>query len=465
MATSVLPAQEPSPAPFQATIAQVKGVELWLQDGRRLRLQGLSLPAASIRPPGFLQRLQDFWRAQGLLAGQKVWVYPEAGKLEGVDLVALVKLQPQAASLNAQALRRGLALFSCRTPQVREMAALLAAARQAREEGKGWFQTTGCRVFGAGEPLPYLNGAVLGLHELRPQRDYHPHLDELAAMGFRHISFLFTVFVATVDGVQINRRHKRTVQDARLLETIAYAKKKGMSVMLLPILLIEDCNDTDWRGTLRPKDEDRFWLNYDAFLSHYLDIAQHGGVEIFSIGSEFGSLENRSETWQRLIQNARGRFTGLLTYSVNWDHLHGPKFLQDLDLIGMTAYFSLTNKKDPSRVELTDAWRRQGKALRAALAGIHKPVFFTELGYASQDGINTDPWDYTMNKEGIDLPEQADCFAAFMAVAGELDFLQGAYFFDYFDTGGSQDWSYSPRGKPAMELWQQWARQGAILAK
>ncbi|MHC4078655.1 MAG: hypothetical protein ACYST0_09490, partial [Planctomycetota bacterium] len=56
------------------------------------------------------------------------------------------------------------------------------------------------------------------------------------------------------------------------------------------------------------------------------------------------------------------------------------------------------------------------------------------------------------------LEEQAQCFAAFRAVAPDMSFLGGAYFFDYFDDGGTNDWSYSPRGKPALAEWKRWAR-------
>jgi len=39
-----------------------------------------------------------------------------------------------------------------------------------------------------------------------------------------------------------------------------------------------------------------------------------------------------------------------------------------------------------------------------------------------------------------------------------MAFLRGAYFYDYFDAGGPEDPSYSPRGKPAMAHWRAWAR-------
>ncbi len=452
-----LAAQNPAPEPFWARAKALRGADLVvLEDGRTLRLQGLSLPTPVVRPRGFVGRLQAFLRAE--LSHRQVWVVPEplGEASETADMVAQVRLRRDGPSINEEALRRGLALLSCRTDKVRGLSRLVESARLAHRDKVGWFARSKPRKL---DKLTFLNGAVLGLHYREEDRDYHRQLDELSELGFRHVCLLFSAFLRRVDSVRLDRHHQRTVRDERLIETIAYAKRKGFSVMLLPIVLLLDAGEDDWRGTLKPRDEKLFFLNYDLFLSHYLDIAETTGVDIVSIGSELGSLESRTQTWERLIINARGRFGGLLTYSVNWDHVHEPKFLGQLDFLGMTAYFSLTKKKDPTGAELEASWRRVAKELKGVLEqhAPGMPVVFTELGYASQDGINTDPWNYVMNKDRVDVEEQAQCFAAFRTVAREMEFLGGAYYFDYFDDGGPGDWSYSPRGKPALAEWRRWA--------
>jgi len=443
--------------PFRARAKALRGADLVvLEDGRTVRLQGISLPPPVVRPKGLVEKLQASIRED--LSHRQVWVVPETHKEPGetADLVAQLRMRRDGPSINEEVLRRGLALLSCRTDKVTDMPRLLEAARKAQREKAGWFAHSKPRKL---QKLPFLNGAVLGLHYREEERDYHRQLDELSAMGFRHVCLLFSAFLRRVDSVRLDRHHVRTVKDARLIETIAYAKSKGFSVMLLPIVLLLEAGDDDWRGTLKPRDEKLFFLNYDLFLSHYLDIAETTGADIFSIGSELGSLESRTATWERLIINARGRFGGLLTYSVNWDHVYAPKFLGHLDFLGMTAYFSLTDKKSPTPAELEAAWRRVVKDLDGVLKqhALKMPVVFTELGYASQNGINTDPWNYVMNKGQIDLEEQTECFRAFRKVAHDIPFLGGAYYFDYFDKGGPGDWSYSPRGKPALAEWKRWA--------
>ncbi|MCC6670435.1 MAG: thermonuclease family protein [Planctomycetes bacterium] len=448
--------QEPAGTAFRAQAKDLWGVDLLvLADGRRVRLQGLSLPTPRARPEGFTEALKAHLRAS--LLGREVWITPERAReaWDPADVVGVVRTSPQGPSVNEEVLAAGLAVYRVATPEPREDDALFAAARRAQRERRGWFALGAERAFQA---LPYLNGAVLALYDQDPARSYVGAIDELAEAGFRHVCLLFSAFLPDVHGSRIDRHHRRTVGDERLEETIRHAKQRGMSVMLLPIVLLDESRPEDWRGVVRPSEQDQFWREYERFLAHYLDVAERAGVEIVSVGSELGSLEPQTERWLRVIRNARGRFRGLLTYSVNWDHYHVPRFFAQLDFVGMTAYFSLTKEMDPSPAELVSAWRRLGEELEEKLRTVPVPVVFTEVGYASQDGINRDPWNYFMNRDRIDLREQAECLAAFVEVAKDLPFLRGAYFFDYFGEGGPHDPGYSPRGKPAMVEWRRWAR-------
>lgn len=450
-----LAAQDPAVA---VTVRSVIGADLVVfDDGRRMRLQGISLPDPVVRPTDFAEGLRRWIREQVL--GRELYADFDGALPFGdrADLVGVLRIHPEAESINAAALRAGRAIFSCRSSEVRAMRELADAARSAQRERRGWFASTPRAPLAS---MPYLNGAVVGLHHRDPARGYESALDEVAAAGFRHISLIFPAFVEDAKASRIDRFHERTVADSRLLATIRYAREvRGLSVMLLPIVLLEHAGDDDWRGTLRPRDEPRFWSDYDRFLSHYLDIAEATGVEIVSVGSELGALEDRTATWQRIIANARGRFTGLLTYSANWDHVHVPRFFDRLDAVGMTAYFSLSDSKEPSATELAAGWRRVGADIERTLrsADVPRPVFFTEVGYASQNGINTDPWNYFIATGDIDVDEQAACFRAAREVLPEFSWLHGAYWFEYFGEGGRGDHSYSPRGKPAMRIWEEWA--------
>ncbi len=461
-----LPAETFGGTTGQSPRGQVERIEapatIVLADGRRLPMQGLELPAQAARPEGAAARLLGFLRERltRRVVELHLDILPRDEQIPGAPLgLATVTLPGETESVNRQVLAAGLAVLSARSREVHDFAGLTAAAAQARAAGAGlWSRGRKDRQFASVDAMPFLNGAVLGMHYREERYDYHRQLDELDEMGFTHLELLITAFVPDVEAREILLDRPRTVTNKRLLETIRYAKAKGFTISLLPILLLEESNDDDWRGLLRPPDEELFFLSYERFLVRWLDIAEATGCEMVAIGSELGSLEDSTETWERLIAISRGRFGGLISYSSNWDHVHKTQFLRSLDVIGMTAYFSLTKSNEPSRAVLASAWRRVGAELVRTLDGIDKPIVFTELGYASQQGINKDPWNYFIAVDDIDVEEQADCFHAFLDVIPEFKWLRGAYFYDYFDPGGLKDSGYSPRGKPAVEAWRQWAK-------
>lgn len=434
----------------RAETVRVRAVEpdlrLRLDGGRRVRLQGVDAPSA--HQADERARLRSHLRA--LLVGTAGLRWQEQAPGLGI-----LSLPGAGRSLNLQLLGAGRAVLRLYGDQPVGVGEMVAAVQRAARARRGWFGRCARPRLSA---LPFLNGAVCGLYHQVASADYHAQLDALKSAGFRHVSLLFSVFVDRVDSSTIRRDLPRTCPDARLRETIAYARKQGMSVMLLPIVLIRKPGEDDWRGVLRPKDEARFWREYEAMLRHYLDLAAESGVDLFCVGSELGSLEHRKQRWLRLIQTARGRFPGFLTYSANWDHAHVPGFGQALDLMGITGYFTLTQSKQPSDAQLAASWDKISQQLRSLSLQHGKKLVITELGYASQDGCNIHPWNYMLDRDNIDLGEQASCFRAFRRFAPKMEFLGGAYFYDVYDKGGPEDWSYSPRGKPAWAEWQKWAR-------
>src|SRR5688572_10940623 len=178
----------------RARVREVHGADLVvLEDGRRVRLLGVSLPAPSVRPEGFSERLREFLRDQ--LAGKDVVLdmepLREAG--ETADAVALVRPAggDGGPSVNELALQQGLAVLRLPAGAVRAAPALLAAARAAQQASAGWFAGKPARLFAN---LPYLNGCVIGLYRREPL-EVPGLIDEVAGLGFRHVTFLFATFL------------------------------------------------------------------------------------------------------------------------------------------------------------------------------------------------------------------------------------------------------------------------------
>ena len=225
--------------------------------------------------------------------------------------------------------------------------------------------------------------------------------------------------------------------------------------MLFPILWIEKRAIGDWRGTLKPSDPVAWWDSYRRFIAHYAKLAARERVDIFSVGSELGSMEGHTLRWRELIADVRKKFSGKLIYSANWDHYQHVTFWEAVDYIGMTAYYRLTTSLEPTLPGLVSAWQKVRRQLLEWYEGQKKPLVFTELGYPSVDGAAASPWDYTSGR-AIDHEEQRLCFEAFFRVWRDEPRLAGVFFWNWWGPSDGQNTWYTLKGKPALAVVRKW---------
>ena len=100
--------------------------------------------------------------------------------------------------------------------------------------------------------------------------------------------------------------------------------------------------------------------------------------------------------WLELIRKVRETYSGRLTLAANFDSYHEVSFWDQLDYIGINAYFPLRSKlTDTSDTDaLESAWRRVLKDVDAFRQGreLDQEVIFTELGYTRYQGLTVAPW-------------------------------------------------------------------------
>jgi len=231
-----------------------------------------------------------------------------------------------------------------------------------------------------------------------------------------------------------HRDPERTATDEALRYVISQIHRMGMGVILLTPLFPDDGT---WEGELRPKDIAMWFDHWRETLLHYAELAEETQVEVLLLGSELVTLRNQTDEWNKMIDAVRSCYHGKLSYSVNYwfDRNEFGNVLKmtqwkQLDFIGVTGYFELTEKPDPSIEELEAAWTndRNGQDIVADLEALcstyEKPIVFWEIGYVSQDGTNTYPWDYPLPGD-IDEQEQVDCWAAFLNVFSDIEWFRG----------------------------------------
>jgi len=184
-------------------------------------------------------------------------------------------------------------------------------------------------------------------------------------------------------------------------------------------------------------------------------------MEMFCIGVELHSaVRERPAFWRQLIQEIRAIYPGELTYDANWfQEYRDVSFWDQLDYIGIHAYFPLTNSLDARVDELERGWQPYLESIEALQQTYGKKVIFTEIGYRSIAGAAIEPWNWTVRRR-LDLQEQADSYEALFRTFWHQPWFAGLYIWkwrpDHLRAGGASDDQFSPQNKPAETVLARW---------
>jgi glycosyl hydrolase family 113 len=259
-----------------------------------------------------------------------------------------------------------------------------------------------------------------------------------------------------------------TPSDADVIAAITELHNKGMKVMLKPHV---DSLDGTWRGAIAPLNVPAWFTNFNTFILHYANLAQANGVEMLCFGTEYSSMSGSANlvSWTDTINQIRNAYSGPLAYAANASSTSGDEythvsFWNQVDVIGLDGYFSLTNHANPTLAELVAAWtsNKNGENLIAAVqnfAAAHpnQPVIFTEIGYRSVAGGNIHPWDFSTGTVVSDQ-EQRDCMEAMYEVWSQQTAIKGDFWWAWPVNPPvlATDTDYNPRNKPAEAVLQAW---------
>ena len=285
-------------------------------------------------------------------------------------------------------------------------------------------------------------------------------MEHLSQIGVKHISLITAWYQDNLESSKIYpepREAGRTPCDEAMAHAINKAHSLGMKVMLKPHL---DVQTDEFRGYIYPEDAKAWFKNYKKFILHYAKLAAKYNVELFCIGTELGEMtlptKENNQFWNELIREIRGLYKGPLVYAANHDEYEQVSFWKNLDFIGIDAYFSLTNKNEPTEEELILAWEKRASKIEEwrEKKKLVKPVIFTEIGYTSSDGCNKEPWKIT--SEIKDELEQAQSLKAALLVMTKKDWFEGLYWWGYFPQTEATDLGYSLKGKKGEKILCDW---------
>lgn len=259
--------------------------------------------------------------------------------------------------------------------------------------------------------------------------------------------------------IHINTGSERTwwgESDNGIKETVRLARERNIKTFLKPHLWVRN----GWPGDINmtsSSDWEKWFTNYSSFILHYAALAEENKIEIFCMGTELHQTVVKEAEWRDLIRKIRQVYHGKLTYAANFhEEYEAVKFWDALDFIGIQAYFSLSNKNDPTTQELITNWKTPLSKLELVQKKFNKPVIFTEIGYRSTCDAAVEPWKWPQEYADANActATQANCYQAFFQTVWKKEWLAGAYFWKWYPHGPHRlgEVDFTPQGKPAEKV-------------
>ncbi|WP_109300014.1 hypothetical protein [Aquimarina sp. AU474] len=238
--------------------------------------------------------------------------------------------------------------------------------------------------------------------------------------------------------------------------------KFGIKIMLKPHIWLTKLEDGKWRSDIEMETEqdwDTWFKNYNQIILNYAKIAEELQLEQFCIGTELETtVYKKPNQWKALIQKVKTIYKGKLTYAANWNNEYKEvPFWDELDYIGIQAYFPLSVKDVPTLLELENHWIKHAEEIALVSSKFHKPILFTELGYKSIQGTSKKPWEWNGVKNmysKISKKEQLLCYQAFFNTIWKEPWFHGIHIWEWQGHGTSDgnNANFTIEGKPSLNL-------------
>ncbi len=306
-------------------------------------------------------------------------------------------------------------------------------------------------------------------------------LDEAKRQGATWVALTPFGRVGSLAGLGVDPTFEAPHADNRVAveRAVRQAHALGLQVMLVPHLWVES---GEWRAKIDPGSDlgwRRWQESYTKFVLSWAEVAERSHVELFSLGVELRSwvTTTRAPSFLQLAAAVRKRYHGQLTYSANWDDAAETCIWSAVDIVGINAFFPLTDQDDATPQQL---WQG-GEKVQALVQELHeqtgKPVLFTEMGYTTRKNTAKDPWEWPENMPGVivDQKAQADAYRGLLGPAlenpkGFAGFFVWRVYADPNDVSQESELGFSPRGKlaelPLREAFGiTWASEPRVLRR
>ena len=239
-------------------------------------------------------------------------------------------------------------------------------------------------------------------------------------------------------------------------KNIKLLHSKGLNVKLKPQVWVGEGDFTGYIEMKSEKDWQKFELAYSNYILSFAKMAERNKVKMLCIGTEMGRFaRQRVSFWRSLIKDLREIYSGQLTYGENWDGSFKVEFWNDLDFIGIDAYFPICALQKPTLEELEMGWLNILPKLKTLSEKNERKIIFAEYGYRSIVECAKKPWDYGIESE-VSEQQQELALQALYNTIWKQDYFAGGFIWKWFPdhkkAGGPSDKMFTVQNKRAEAL-------------
>ena len=285
---------------------------------------------------------------------------------------------------------------------------------------------------------------------------WHANLMRIKESGAEWVDLVRTFYQKDLHASTVYADSKLTPTLKSLGNIVADAHRLGLLVRLHIAINLVERGPLEWHGMIRPNDAQKWWNSFDAAVRETAAFARRHEVESIMLGTEFTSMQEDGDRWRELIRMVREdiRYKGLTGYGVNYNSPN-VQWLDALDFFSISAYWPLSERRDPDLKTLMESWRIIDKKLRwwkkshAAIS-----LELGEVGYVSQPYASVLPFSWKANKgQQQSMAEQLSCYESLRRFLAQAEYIGGVHIFASTaedDQAGSV--GYTPFGKPAERV-------------
>lgn len=267
-------------------------------------------------------------------------------------------------------------------------------------------------------------------------------------------------------------------RDEGLKVTTRLAREKGIKTILKPHIWLRD-NEGKWRGDIAMNSEEdwqKWFADYEEFILHYAKLADAEKMEMLCIGTELHkTCIEREQNWRNLIAKIRSVYSGQLTYAANFSQeFEDVAFWDELDYIGVQAYFPVAQTENPTLEEVRQGWQPHLEKLEAFSRRYKKPILFTEAGYKSTKNSGIEPWVWPQRLSQEEIQNvyseetQATLYEAMFREVFDKPYIAGIHLWKWYPSQRRRSRNaserqqrfynidFTPQGKQAEEVMTEW---------